>query len=432
MSNEKEGMLMQQEEKHGFVPKLRFPEFRDADAWKFVPLNKQAKRCIQKNRDGVITRVLTNSAEYGVVDQRDYFDKDIATQGNLKNYYVVKKGDYVYNPRISAAAPVGPISKNNVETGVMSPLYSVFRFGDSNNDFYAYYFQTAGWHQYMRQASSTGARHDRMAITNDDFMAMPLPASTPEEQQKIADCLSSLDDLIRLEAEKLDAITAHKNGLMQQLFPAEGETLPKLRFPEFLEAGEWEETTIGEVGRFYYGKSAPKWSLEEDAPTRCVRYGELYTKFGAVITETYSRTNIDPSSLRFSKGGEILVPRVGEKPEDFGKCCSYLPLKDIAIGEMISVFETKQNPLFYTYYFRNMYRQFAKVVEGQNVKNLYYVELEPLPLCRPSLPEQKKIADLLVSLDDVIADQSRKIDVLKTHKRGLLQQLFPMMDEVME
>ncbi len=423
---------MQQEEKHGFVPKLRFPEFRDADAWKFVPLNKQAKRCIQKNRDGVITRVLTNSAEYGVVDQRDYFDKDIATQGNLKNYYVVKKGDYVYNPRISAAAPVGPISKNNVETGVMSPLYSVFRFGDSNNDFYAYYFKTAGWHQYMRQASSTGARHDRMAITNDDFMAMPLPVSTPEEQQKIADCLSSLDDLIRLETEKLDAITAHKNGLMQQLFPAEGETLPKLRFPEFLEAGEWEETTIGEVGRFYYGKSAPKWSLEEDAPTRCVRYGELYTKFGSVITKTYSRTNIDPSSLRFSKGGEILVPRVGEKPEDFGKCCSYLPLKDIAIGEMISVFETKQNPLFYTYYFRNMYRQFAKVVEGQNVKNLYYVELEPLPLCRPSLPEQKKIADLLVSLDDVIADQSRKLDVLKTHKRGLMQQLFPMMAEVME
>lgn len=432
MNNEKEGTLMQQEEKHGFVPKLRFPEFRNADAWKFVPLNKQAKRCIQKNRDGVITRVLTNSAEYGVVDQRDYFDKDIATQGNLKNYYVVKKGDYVYNPRISAAAPVGPISRNNVETGVMSPLYSVFRFGDSNNDFYAYYFKTAGWHQYMRQASSTGARHDRMAITNDDFMAMPLPVSTPEEQQKIADCLSSLDDLIRLETEKLDAITAHKNGLMQQLFPAEGETLPKLRFPEFLEAGEWEETTIGEVGRFYYGKSAPKWSLEEDAPTRCVRYGELYTKFGSVITKTYSRTNIEPSSLRFSKGGEILVPRVGEKPEDFGKCCSYLPLKDIAIGEMISVFETKQNPLFYTYYFRNMYRQFAKVVEGQNVKNLYYVELEPLPLCRPSLPEQKKIADLLVSLDDVIADQSRKLDVLKTHKRGLMQQLFPMMAEVME
>ena len=421
---------MQPEKKTGFVPKLRFPEFLGTTEWKFIPLNKQAKRCTQKNRSGAITRVLTNSAEYGVVDQRDYFDKDIATQGNLESYYVVEKGDYVYNPRISASAPVGPISKNNVAAGVMSPLYSVFRFGESNNDFYAYYFKTTGWHQYMRQASSTGARHDRMAITNDDFMALPLPASTPEEQQKIADCIASLDECLGLASKKLSELRAHRLGLMQQLFPAEGETLPKLRFPEFQKEDEWTETTIGQIGSFYYGKSAPKWSLEEDAPTRCVRYGELYTKFDAVIKETYSRTNIDPSNLRFSKGGEILVPRVGEKPEDFGKCCCYLPLKGIAIGEMISVFETKQNPLFYTYYFKSLYRQFAKVVEGQNVKNLYYAVLEPLSICQPSLPEQKKIADLLASIDAIIAVQYQKVDALKIHKKGLMQKLFPITDEV--
>lgn len=201
--------------------------------------------------------------------------------------------------------------------------------------------------------------------------------------------------------------------------------VPKLRFPEFCDSGEWEETTIGDIGSFYYGKSAPKWSLEEDAPTRCVRYGELYTKFGAIITETYSRTNIDPNNLRFSKGGEILVPRVGEKPEAFGKCCCYLPLGNIAIGEMISVFETAQNPLFYTYYFRNLYRQFANVVEGQNVKNLYYVELEPLPIHRPSLPEQQKIADCLTSLDELIAAEAGKLEAYKSHKKGLMQKLFP-------
>ena len=202
-------------------------------------------------------------------------------------------------------------------------------------------------------------------------------------------------------------------------------SVPKLRFCEFLDAGKWEETTIGDIGSFYYGKSAPKWSLEENALTPCVRYGELYTKFGAIISETYSRTNIDPSNLRFSKGGEILVPRVGEKPEDFGKCCSYLPLANIAIGEMISVFETEQNPLFYTHYFRNLYKQFAKVVEGQNVKNLYYAELEPLPIYRPSLPEQKKIADCLTSIADRITAETQKLDTLKAHKKGLMQQLFP-------
>lgn len=207
--------------------------------------------------------------------------------------------------------------------------------------------------------------------------------------------------------------------------PEKKALVPALRFPEFRDMEGWEETTIGGIGSFYYGKSAPKWSLEENSPTPCVRYGELYTKFGAVITETYSRTNIDPNNLRFSKGGEILVPRVGEKPEDFGKCCCYLTLKNIAIGEMISVFETAQNPLFYTYYFRHLYREFAKVVEGQNVKNLYYVELEPLPICRPTSPEQQKIADCLSSLDDLITSQTQKLAALKAHKKGLMQQLFP-------
>lgn len=234
MNSKEEGMQMQPEKGKSCAPKLRFPKFVDAVEWKLVPLNKLAKRCAQKNRGGAITRVLTNSAEYGVVDQRDYFDRDIATQGNLESYYVVAKGDYVYNPRISARAPVGPISKNNVATGVMSPLYSVFRFGEVNNDFYAYYFKTTGWHQYMRQASSTGARHDRMAISNDDFMAMPLPVSTPEEQQNIADCIASLDECLTLESKKLGELKAHKNGLMQRLFPIYGETLPELRFPNLL------------------------------------------------------------------------------------------------------------------------------------------------------------------------------------------------------
>ena len=201
--------------------------------------------------------------------------------------------------------------------------------------------------------------------------------------------------------------------------------VPKLRFPEFRDEPAWEGTTIGALGRFYYGKSAPKWSLSDDAPTPCVRYGELYTKFGPVISETYSRTNTDPKTLRFSKGGEILIPRVGEKPDDFGKCCAYLPLKDIAIGEMISVLETKQHPLFYTYYFRTLYKQFAKVVEGQNVKNLYFAELEPLQIQRPSIPEQQKIAECLSSVDELMAAQARKLDALKTHKKGLMQQLFP-------
>ena len=108
---------MSNEEKAPLMPRLRFPEFREAGEWKFTPLNQLAVRDKKKNRDEKIERVLTNSAEFGVLDQRDYFDKDIATQGRLEGYFVVELGDYVYNPRISATAPVGPISKNNIGHG---------------------------------------------------------------------------------------------------------------------------------------------------------------------------------------------------------------------------------------------------------------------------------------------------------------------------
>lgn len=205
--------------------------------------------------------------------------------------------------------------------------------------------------------------------------------------------------------------------------------VPELRFPEFDKDGEWELTTIGEIGNFYYGKSAPKWSLSEDASTLCVRYGELYTKFGAIIKEVHSRTNIDPANLRFSKGGEILVPRVGEVPKDFASNCCYLPFSNIAIGEMISVFETEEYAIFYTYYFRTLQKQFAEVVEGQNVKNLYYVNLTPIKIGRPSFSEQQKIASCLASLDDVILAYTDKLENLKQYKKGLLQNLFPQEGE---
>ena len=188
----------------------------------------------------------------------------------------------------------------------------------------------------------------------------------------------------------------------------ENKLMPMLRFPEFQEAGEWQRSTIGEVGSFYYGKSAPKWSLSSNAPTLCVRYGELYTKFDTIISEIFSRTNIDPSNLRFSKGGEILIPRVGEVPQDFAKNCCYLPFPNIAIGEMISVYETKEYPIFYAYYFRTMWKQFAEVVEGQNVKNLYYFNLEPIVVGKPSFLEQQKIADCLTTIDDLILNQIKK------------------------
>ena len=255
------------------VPKLRFPEFRDAGAWPFKPLHSMAKRKTRRNTDEQIVRVLTNSAEHGVVDQKDYFEKEIAVQGNLDNYFVVEEGDFVYNPRISSLAPVGPIGKNKVGTGVMSPLYTVFGFEREDDSFYEYFFRSALWHDYMRWVSNSGARHDRMAISNADFMAMPVAAPATAEQQKIADCLSSLDVLIAAEEDRLAALRNYKKGLMQQLFPRPermengekipAEKTPRFRFPEFAGAGDWEEKPIGKACNLYQPETLSTSALTE-------------------------------------------------------------------------------------------------------------------------------------------------------------------------
>ena len=220
LKDHKKGLMQQLFPAEGeTTPKLRFPEFQDAPEWEKKKLKDLAVRKTKRNRNGSIVRVLTNSAEHGVLDQRDYFDKDIATQGNLESYFTVDVGDFVYNPRISAFAPVGPLSRNNIAEGVISPLYTIFRFKEKKSDFYEHLFKSSSWHSYMLQVGNTGARHGRMSINIDDFMAMPLLVPTTPEQRCIVDCLSSLDDLVSAQANRLDALKEHKKGLMQQLFP---------------------------------------------------------------------------------------------------------------------------------------------------------------------------------------------------------------------
>ena len=197
---------------------------------------------------------------------------------------------------------------------------------------------------------------------------------------------------------------------------------PVLRFKSFND--KWSSSTIGALGDFYYGKSAPKWSITEDVGIPCIRYGELYTKFNNVVKEIYSYTSMPKEKLRFSKGGEILIPRVGEDPLDFAKCV-YLPQKDVAIGEMISVYNTKENPLFLTYYFNTkMKYEFAKRVEGASVSNLYYSYLEDIKLKIPDIREQEKLGEFFSKLDQQIELEEKKLELLEQQKKGYMQKIF--------
>lgn len=189
-----------------------FPE------WEEVELKKIASKVNTKNRDNSVTTVLTNSATQGIVSQESYFEREIVTESNLTGYYVVRIGDFVYNPRISSTAPVGPIKMNELTQGVMSPLYTVFRFEKGLLKFYQYFFESSVWHDYMKSVANSGARHDRMNISGADFFGLSVHQPSEEEQIKIANFLSALDDKIAVKKAELDKLKIWKQGLLQQMF----------------------------------------------------------------------------------------------------------------------------------------------------------------------------------------------------------------------
>lgn len=170
----------------------------DFAPWDEKPLARLTERRTEKNNGTGQTRVLTNSAVRGIVDQGDYFEKSIANAENIDGYYVVNEGDFVYNPRISVSAPVGPINRNDLGIGVMSPLYTVFKFRETATDFFRHYFLSSEWHRYMYKIANFGARHDRMAMPLEDFFDMPIPYPEEDERVLIADFFNLLERKIQL------------------------------------------------------------------------------------------------------------------------------------------------------------------------------------------------------------------------------------------
>jgi len=393
-----------------------------------------ASRSNKKNRNGAIDRVLTNSAEFGVVGQRDFFEKDIATPGKLQGYFVVELGSYVYNPRISSAAPVGPISKNNIGTGVMSPLYTVFKFKDSRNEFYEHFFKIVGWHDYMRQVSSTGARHDRMAISSDDFMAMPLPVPPPAEQQKIADCLSSLDELIAAQARKVDALKTHKKGLMQQLFPREGETQPRLRFQQFQNAGEWCEGRLVDIATVLQGYGFPErhqGQTKGDYPFYKVSDISRSLAAGNIFIQD-SANYIDESLLKELRAkpipaGTTIFAKIGEAIRSKKRAITTVP--SLIDNNAAGVKRVRGKA---TDFFIYLLMEQISLIDhaGGVVPAVNKSAIEDIPVKFPTLDEQEHIASSLSSLDTLITAATQKLETLETHKIGLMQQLFPSPEAV--
>lgn len=216
--NIKKSMLEKMFPQHGAdVPEIRFAGF--TDAWEQRKLKELSDKVIEKNMLGVHRETFTNSAEFGIISQRDYFDHDISNVENLGNYYMVRNDDFVYNPRISTTAPVGPINRNKLgRIGVMSPLYTVFRTHDIDRTYLEHFFKSLYWHSYMKLNGDSGARSDRFSIKDSVFIEMPIPYPKIKEQEKIGKYLTDLDALITLHQRKLTNLHNIKKSCLEKMF----------------------------------------------------------------------------------------------------------------------------------------------------------------------------------------------------------------------
>ena len=351
-----------------------------------------ADKVSEKNKNNEFSEPFTNSAEQGIISQKDYFDREIVNNENLDGYYIVRNDDFIYNPRISATAPVGPINRNRLgRNGVMSPLYTVFRTHDIDNLYLEFYFKTTKWHRFMKLNGDSGARFDRFTISSTQFMEMPIPYPTLEEQRKIGAYFESLATLITLHQCKR-------------------RVLPKLLY------NDWEQRKLDDVAEFSKGSGYSKGDLIE-VGTPIILYGRLYTKYETSISDVDTYVEAKEGSV-YSKGGEVIVPASGETAEDIARAATVDKSGILLGGDLNVVMPSKDiNSAFMAISISNgnSQRELAKKAQGKSVVHIHNEEIRNLIVPFPNKVEQDKIVDYFTSLDHLITLHHRKyISILKS------------------
>ena len=387
------------------VPKLRFPEFQGNDI-DFVHGNRLFESISNKNHNSDLP-ILAITQDQGAVP-RDQIEYNVTvTDKSLSNYKVVEVGDFI----ISLRSFQGGIEYSRFK-GICSPAYITLRKRKEciSELYYKYYFKTWKYIQSLNR-NLEGIRDGKM-ISYSQFSSIKIPYPCLfKEQQKIADCLSSIDKLIDAESRKLKALEKYKKGLMQKLFPAEGKTLPEWRFPEFLDGNGWIKTSLSQICIMQAGKfiSASKISNEQK--------NNMYPCYGGNGLRGYTLTHN-------CSGDHPLIGRQGALCGNV----TFVTGDFYATEHAIVVTANKNIDEKWLYYLLD-YLQLNQYATGQAQPGLSVQTLEKVTAIYPrEVEEQKKIANCLSEIDTIITKQSNKLEQLKTHKKGLMQGLFPSLE----
>jgi type I restriction enzyme S subunit len=419
------------------MPLLRFPEFREAGVWDTPELREISMPVDERVGDRQLTP-MSISAGIGFVPQVEKFGRDISGS-QYRLYTLVRDGYFVYNKGNSLKFPQGCVyDLQGCGEAAVPNVFICFhlKFG-YDNGFFRYCFENNTHGIQLKKHITSGVRSNGLLnISKDTFFGIKIPTPKYAEQQKIADCLSSIDELITAEARKLEVLKFHKKGLMQQLFPAEGETVPRLRFPEFREAGEWELKSLAEIADILNEKVGNR-KLTLFSITPGVGLVSQVEKFGREIAGAQYKNYyvIRQNDFAYNKSS------TKEYPEGF--IAMYQGDKEGAVpGSIFTCFRVHASticPPYLDYVFANnlhgkWLRRFITIgARAHGSLNVDDNDLLATPIPIPPegvlLNEQQKIANCLSSIDELITLEAQKLEVLKSHKKGLMQQLFPMPDE---
>ena len=418
------------------VPQLRFPEF--TDAWKQRELGEIAERVTRRNSSLESQTPLTISAEYGLIDQNKFFGKRIAAK-DLSNYYLIQKGEFAYNKSTSNDAPWGAIKRLDCyNNGALSTLYIVFKIKDNKScysDFLVTYYGTSLWHKEVKEIASEGARnHGLLNVSPSDFFRTKLVIPQDfEEQRKIGAFFTQLDNTITLQQRKLNSLQKLKKGLLQKMFPKNGENIPEIRFPEFSDA--WKQCKLSDLVNVIDGDRGKNYPTEADFEphghtlflnaSNVTIDGFLFDT-NQFITEEKSNSM---GSGKIIKDDIIITSRGSLGHIAWYNDSVQQVMPHLRINSGMLILRNKANvKTSYLHQFMKSDKGKAQIVFmsfGSAQPQLTKKGVESFTVNYPiDTEEQIKIGAFFSKLDNTITLQQRKLESLQKLKKGLLQQMF--------
>ena len=414
------------------VPKLRFKGYNDE--WKHYRLKDITTRITRKNKKLESDRPLTISAIDGLIDQKDYFNRQIASK-DMSGYYLLKNGGFAYNKSYSNGFPYGSIKRlNKYDKGALSTLYICFSLQNICSDFLEKYFETDKWYKEIYMIAVEGARnHGLLNISVEDFFNTMHKFPNIEEQEKIASFLTLIDKKIEKQKELVELLKKYKRGLLSAIFSQ------KLRFKD--DNGNnypaWEECRFDEIFQILRNNTLSRECLNyTDAGVKNIHYGDILVKYNTCINDEIDKIpninsdiNLDKiSDDNYLKVGDVIM---ADTAEDYtvGKACEIVSCKAKILSGLHTIpCRPKRNfAKGYLGYYLNSAEYHDKLIPlitGIKVSAISKKEIKKTIIKYPIYMEQAKIANLLILIENKLNSNIKKLELLETYKKGLLQQLF--------